>query len=1038
MTDLAENSSHYTFLPWYRTGLASAVQDVEADRGKLEVTMHASIGGAPKDFPRTVHLIGPGDVIGIDPRAVVRVDPRPFTSDFEPNYLAAIEFFDEDYAWRYSPRAPEATGKGRLIPWLALLVLEVREFKLEDQGEALPRKLSIPDTSMLPPPGELWAWAHSHLNAVAVNPDEPHKAADQIAANPAASCCRILGARHLLPQKAYHAFLVPTFAAGRRAALLDGGAPADVFAWQPGKPATLPVYYEWSFRTSEEGDFKDLALRLQVRPADPAVGRRPMDVSRPMEHAAFPPIRNEANPPRAVLDIEGALQVPHAEHSSWEANSKAAFRKRLAEFINLGEAWEIKNLKSPIEGEPPLPNGIKLPVIVPPSYGRFHANVDLLEPGQADSRWLEQLNLDPRNRVAAAYGTLVVQKNQEDFMARAWKQYGELFLANRLRYRAQLFREVLTAIEDKHIRTLPAERTLAVTSLMHARVLFPGPTPTTMLGHIQTSALPAAALQPAIRRVLRDRGPVAKRFGAATPHLRNMIGDVASARVSVSPVWARPAQRRTLAASPAELDPPGTVPWLGSDWDVLRPLLIAYIERTAALAVRLPQLNEILRFLNNILKQGDLQSTLSTASLTPAAIEEVRTAAGWAPPGVDRDTLRREELLPTEENRNFSFLAWNFRQAALATNELLTIPTTVPAALPPLDVAGAATAVRNGISPYATVAERISRLISLPPAVKMPDYDPLERIVAHPRFDDATYEHLKKISQEYVVPNLSKIANNTITLLEVNWSFIESFLVGVNHEMARELLWRRYFTDQRGSYFRLFWDARSIPGSIGADAKVNEKLLDIHPIHGWKLAGQLTPLGGNRPKGRSDVRNLVLVIRGDLLRRYPNTQVYAAKAVLNPKPREKDFDAWNRRPKDDIEALVQHPVLFAKFDPDIYCYGFNLQEAEAVGKLAPGPELGWYFVLAERFGEPRFGLDAKKKSDGVISKAEDVSWEHLTAAPDSITAIDLSRHVPPKVNLTADPGKATWGSDSADMAAILLREPNRVYYHANDMLVKRP
>ena len=31
-------------------------------------------------------------------------------------------------------------------------------------------------------------------------------------------------------------------------------------------------------------------------------------------------------------------------------------------------------------------------------------------------------------------------------------------------------------------------------------------------------------------------------------------------------------------------------------------------------------------------------------------------------------------------------------------------------------------------------------------------------------------------------------------------------MVGLNHEFARKLLWREYPTDQRGSYFRQFWD----------------------------------------------------------------------------------------------------------------------------------------------------------------------------------------------------------------------------------------
>ena len=436
---MPENASHYTFLPWYRTGLASAVRQVEGDRGTLSVALHAKLGDAAETFQRKVHLIGPGDITGIDPRAIVRVDPRPFTGDFEPNYLAAIEFFDEDFAWRYSPRAPEAGGKGRLMPWLALLVLETSEFELQEQGQGYPRKVLIKAAAPLPQPAELWAWAHSHLNGVAVDPANPRGAADQIEANPAASCCRILSARHLLPQKSYQAFLVPVFAAGRRAGLLGDSPGAGEFAWQPGQAVTLPVYHEWSFRTAERGDFKELALRLKVRPADVTVGRRPMDVSRPRDNAAMPPIRNTANPQRPVLDVEGALQVPGAQHSGWEKSSKDAFQNKLAAFINLAEAWELKVPAKGVEGEPQLPHGIKLPVIVPPAYGRFHANVDLLVPAAADQRWLEQLNLDPRNRVAAAYGTLVVQKNQEDFMARAWKQYGELFLANRLMYRGSSF-----------------------------------------------------------------------------------------------------------------------------------------------------------------------------------------------------------------------------------------------------------------------------------------------------------------------------------------------------------------------------------------------------------------------------------------------------------------------------------------------------------------------------------------------------------------------------------------------------------------------
>ena len=58
------------------------------------------------------------------------------------------------------------------------------------------------------------------------------------------------------------------------------------------------------------------------------------------------------------------------------------------------------------------------------------------------------------------------------------------------------------------------------------------------------------------------------------------------------------------------------------------------------------------------------------------------------------------------------------------------------------------------------------------------------------------------------MPNIHLVEPDSVTLLETNQRFIESYMVGLNHEFARELLWREYPTDQRGSYFRQFWDVR--------------------------------------------------------------------------------------------------------------------------------------------------------------------------------------------------------------------------------------
>ena len=96
----------YQFLPWVRRGLAVALDSVDnlgagallEARGSAHIGVtlagpHAGTAIAP--VPMRLH--GPGDVIGIDQRLVVRTDPRPYARNFEPNYLAIIDFDPPDF-----------------------------------------------------------------------------------------------------------------------------------------------------------------------------------------------------------------------------------------------------------------------------------------------------------------------------------------------------------------------------------------------------------------------------------------------------------------------------------------------------------------------------------------------------------------------------------------------------------------------------------------------------------------------------------------------------------------------------------------------------------------------------------------------------------------------------------------------------------------------------------------------------------------------------------------------------------------------------
>ena len=109
-----------------------------------------------------------------------------------------------------------------------------------------------------------------------------------------------------------------------------------------------------------------------------------------------------------VMGLEGALKSPDAvpRPVAWPPADPAdypPFLQELQALINLQDV-----LLNPAEGEEGHPD----PVIGPPLYGRWHALQRRLHADQ--SGWVNELNRDPRYRVPAGSGTLVVQTNQED------------------------------------------------------------------------------------------------------------------------------------------------------------------------------------------------------------------------------------------------------------------------------------------------------------------------------------------------------------------------------------------------------------------------------------------------------------------------------------------------------------------------------------------------------------------------------------------------------------------------------------------------
>src|SRR5262245_52896668 len=120
----------YVFIPWLRRGMAKQIAEpdplndaaVNASRAGVKLNVNILADDVQRaSVSQEVVLVGPGDIVGIDRSAIVKTDPAPGIRNFQPNYFPYIEFYEEDFPWRYTPG--KAAADKRLRPWIALIVL---------------------------------------------------------------------------------------------------------------------------------------------------------------------------------------------------------------------------------------------------------------------------------------------------------------------------------------------------------------------------------------------------------------------------------------------------------------------------------------------------------------------------------------------------------------------------------------------------------------------------------------------------------------------------------------------------------------------------------------------------------------------------------------------------------------------------------------------------------------------------------------------------------------------------------------------------
>jgi hypothetical protein len=1122
----------YSFLPWLREGISNNVvapANPTAKRGKITVSLKIDGSGVDENpdltsmVDKDIELYGPGDIVGIDSKAIIKSEPRHWITNFEPNYLPYIDFVDPDFLWRYTPSA--ANGK-RLTPWLTLIVLREDEFK--EGKNILNRPLafisldeSLDLQTVLPPVDNLWAWGHVHVNKDIVssdtNPVSENESAfmgkfnNTVSSNPDRAYCRLLSSRKLDENTGYHAFLIPTFETGRLAGLgFDPMASeeygANTISWEHytgrQEPMNFPVYHRWYFRTSEVGDFEYLVRLLEPRVADSRVGHRDIDVQDPGSNIA--PIDDERL--QGILRLGGALRFPVAclqgeqkeqyqTYENWDQPYPQQFQTELAAFINLADDYRHvstqdahQNSDLAIEEDEGDPD----PLVTPPYYGHWHAmkNRVLKEDDGSDmaqnQNWIHELNLDPRWRTTANFGTNVIQKNQEAYMDAAWEQVGDVLEANKKLNYGRLAKLASQAWYRKHIvpdSIATASGSVTVlepniesmifrTAPMHKRVLSGGKTLRHTMKH---ATLPHAMVSAPMRRVMRPRGRLAKKLSFKDDvRIDNLLERVNEQQVSPAPPREVPDGLLTHSQVSESTTPNYLSNWLidllkSNRWLLYVPLLLVMIlilflwlanvitsfASPAFLSVAVAGIGLYMLF-KRILSDIEKSESILPDNQRPEVVDDfpsspdfriTETGDRFRPGRGGSDSVEAERF-KTALRHNFDFVT----RSAEAGKEVPLVP---------LNLSTVVADTVSAINPEVTIPRYLLGQIQIPVRIIEALQEKFVDVMHYPVIDFPMYKPLLESGTDNFVPNLNLVEPNSISLLETNQKFIESYMVGLNHEFVRELRWREFPTDMRPTCFRQFWDISSVINKDELDDEgLRESLRDIPPLHRWSRYSSLGDHDHREAQGDKE-EEVVLIIRGELLKKYPTAVIYAHKAewALDEND-ERDLTKPREFAEgENVTEIIKTPLYSAKAEPDIYFFGFDISVLEAKGGSGEedDDDAGWFFVIKERPGEPRFGLDVPGDADDFevsnVAGWNDLSWSHVVenVSPGKYLTVTGPRSI--SVDSPSDPqpddGEAhdawqqqkedshlSWDSNmnSAELAYILYQVPVLVGVHAAEML----
>ena len=848
-----------TFYGWHRSGLFALAKG-PAVAGRLQAALPVTLvdvddasrtsppGGAPFE------LLGPGDVRGLLPGAIVKRVPAPGTSDAVETKAAHIEFAATDLPWRYSPELGNASQGVR--PWLVLVVgtsgdeIVVRQDGTVQlfSGVLAKHKLS-----------ESRRWAHVHDI-------------------PGAPVARILSPRDCDADTNYIAALVPAFVL-----LGDDPAPTLSDAWTPTTASVvLPCYDHWSFRTGAEGDFASIAARLA-----------PVAASEIGETFGVASVRYEWRDP-VLQAARDALVVPTGaalERTDSNANAQPLDNDLATETLALTASART------FQGRW---------VLTAPMYEAPWTPPDVLL--SAPTGWRRELRADIRRRGAAGLGAWAGIEWQRKISDAAAAQAGALAAAaQRIRY-LTLGLGATRSLWTRRFPAAPIGR-LALMGPLLARL--PASGGGTVLDQIdrRTPMFVRELFSSAMRRIARTgtaRAAWARPGAATLPALlvaanrcppaqpRDKLLDQLQ-RGYASDEDLRRAWQRVLddAAKRA-----------GGD-DTWRQLLPLWMRRGEAL----PPPDVLLALLRALDPGGGRPPDLDALRNPP---RDIGASPGSRDPGLDAlvsQLLGRDQREHGDPPCN------------------------------PLDLVGLSKRISDAIDPTVERPMAVERVLGTIGGLREPVLAPPD---LQPELDLPLWKFVSDYAPDWLLPGVGLLPSDRVVAVKTNPVFVESFLVGANHQTLGELRWRNIPIMAGWSPLRRFWQHPVLPAPAGPP-------VDIAPVSDWP---QMQPLGdpSHRVGTSGAGESLVVVFRTELFRRYPTTAVYLVSALSGAAP------DWSKVPSpDDPSWAPIDPTFTGKIGTDVFFFGFP---------VAPAAAADHWLVLEEPPPGYRFYTESPSSLDG--------------------------------------------------------------------------